>query len=334
VRTVLFIDGRYVDTFSPGQYAFWKGPADARVIEVDQRETTADVSGQEIMTADKVTLRVNANVTYRIVDARKTVSQADDARQALYRETQLALYTASARNVGSKCKSCGATTMRNAILLCISCLVAADGPDALAQQTEAAKLVVWNLDRLDLIGGHKTEVLGRPILFESPNGKAIRFNGSEDALFISTNPLSGLVQFTAEVIFQPLEDGPKEQRFLHFQEDGSENRLLFETRITADNRWFLDTFLKSGDGNFTLFAERSLHPIGPWYHAAVTMDGKTMRHFVNGIEELSTPVKFTPQAAGRTSIGVRINRVHWFKGAVRQIRISPKALAPAEFLKP
>jgi len=88
---VLFIDGRYVDTLSPGQYAFWKGPADARVVEVDQRETTADVSGQEIMTADKVTLRVNANVTYRIVDARKAVSSSDDVRQALYRETQLAL---------------------------------------------------------------------------------------------------------------------------------------------------------------------------------------------------------------------------------------------------
>jgi regulator of protease activity HflC (stomatin/prohibitin superfamily) len=88
---VLFIDGRYVDTLPPGQYAFWKGPADARVVEIDQRETTIDVSGQEIMTADKVTLRVNANVTYRVVDARKAVSSTDDARQALYRETQLAL---------------------------------------------------------------------------------------------------------------------------------------------------------------------------------------------------------------------------------------------------
>jgi regulator of protease activity HflC (stomatin/prohibitin superfamily) len=88
---VLFIDGRYVDTLSPGQYAFWKGPADARVVEVDLRETTADISGQEIMTADNVTLRVNANVTYRIVDARKAVSSTDDVRQALYRETQLAL---------------------------------------------------------------------------------------------------------------------------------------------------------------------------------------------------------------------------------------------------
>jgi regulator of protease activity HflC (stomatin/prohibitin superfamily) len=88
---VLFIDGRYVDALAAGQYAFWKGSADARIVEVDLRETTTDVSGQEIMTADKVTLRVNANVTYRIVDARKAVSSTDDVRQALYRETQRAL---------------------------------------------------------------------------------------------------------------------------------------------------------------------------------------------------------------------------------------------------
>ncbi|QDU25379.1 SPFH domain / Band 7 family protein [Anatilimnocola aggregata] len=88
---VLFIDGRYIETLAPGQYAFWKGAAEARVVEVDMRETAADISGQEIMTADKVTLRVNALVTYRIVDARRAVSAADDARQALYREAQLAL---------------------------------------------------------------------------------------------------------------------------------------------------------------------------------------------------------------------------------------------------
>jgi regulator of protease activity HflC (stomatin/prohibitin superfamily) len=88
---VLFIDGRYVDTLSPGEYAFWKGPADVKMVEVDLRETMVDVGGQDIMTADKVTLRLNAVVTYKIVDARKAVSQTDDVRQALYRDTQLVL---------------------------------------------------------------------------------------------------------------------------------------------------------------------------------------------------------------------------------------------------
>ena len=88
---VLFIDGKYVDTLAPGLYAFWRDTAEAKVVQVDLRETMVDVSGQEIMTADKVTLRMNALVSYRVVDARKAVSLTDDVRQALYRETQLAL---------------------------------------------------------------------------------------------------------------------------------------------------------------------------------------------------------------------------------------------------
>ena len=88
---VLYIEGRYVDTLAAGLYAFWKGAAEARVVEVDLRESMVDVSGQDVMTADKVTLRMNAVVTYKISDARKAVSQTDDVRQALYRETQLVL---------------------------------------------------------------------------------------------------------------------------------------------------------------------------------------------------------------------------------------------------
>jgi len=88
---VLLIDGRYVDTLAPGLYAFWKGESDAVVVEVDLRETVIDVGGQDVMTADKVTLRLNAVVTWKVVDPRKAVSLADDVRQALYRETQLVL---------------------------------------------------------------------------------------------------------------------------------------------------------------------------------------------------------------------------------------------------
>ena len=88
---VLFKDGEYVETLSPGRYAFWKDMAKVSVVRVDMRETMIDVGGQEIMTADKVTLRLNAMVTHRVVDARQSVSTVDDAKQALYREAQLAL---------------------------------------------------------------------------------------------------------------------------------------------------------------------------------------------------------------------------------------------------
>jgi len=88
---VLFQDGEFIETLAPGQYAFWMGMADARIVEIDLRETMADISGQEIMTADKVTLRMNAVVSYRVVDSRLAVSVADDVHQTLYHEVQLAL---------------------------------------------------------------------------------------------------------------------------------------------------------------------------------------------------------------------------------------------------
>ena len=88
---VLFIDGEFEKTLPPGQYAFWKSAGDARIVEVDMRETTSDISGQDIMTADKVTLRLNAVANYRVLDAHRAVSASDDYRQALYREAQLVL---------------------------------------------------------------------------------------------------------------------------------------------------------------------------------------------------------------------------------------------------
>jgi len=88
---VLFQDGRYVDTLAPGLYAFWRNTQEAKVVELDMREAMIDVGGQDIMTNDKVTLRLNAVVAYRIVDARQAVVAAEDAKQALYREAQLAL---------------------------------------------------------------------------------------------------------------------------------------------------------------------------------------------------------------------------------------------------
>jgi regulator of protease activity HflC (stomatin/prohibitin superfamily) len=88
---VWFRDGAYVETLPAGRYAFWRNVAEVKVVPLDTREQIVDVTGQEIMTADKVTLRLNALVTYRVADAHRAVSVADDARQALYRETQLVL---------------------------------------------------------------------------------------------------------------------------------------------------------------------------------------------------------------------------------------------------
>ena len=61
-------------------------------------------------------------------------------------------------------------------------------------------------------------------------------------------------------------------------------------------------------------------------------DGTEMRHYVDGKLEMSGPLSIAPLEQGQTSIGVRLNRVFWFKGAVRTARFTARALAPAEFM--
>lgn len=93
-EAVLFRDGKQVGRLSEGRHVFFKGTGRIEVKAVDRREQVADVAGQEIMTADKVTLRVNLLVTYQVVDVLAALTVAADHAQALYREAQLALRAA------------------------------------------------------------------------------------------------------------------------------------------------------------------------------------------------------------------------------------------------
>jgi len=88
---IWFRDGVYQATLGPGTYAFWKGVGKLALHDFDLKEQVLDISGQEIMTADKVTLRLNALVAYRITDPLRSVTEVDGPAQALYRAAQLAL---------------------------------------------------------------------------------------------------------------------------------------------------------------------------------------------------------------------------------------------------
>jgi len=190
---------------------------------------------------------------------------------------------------------------------------------------------LWIFDRLDRIGEHSTKVLGNPRVIDTPIGKAIEFDGVDDALFVDAHPLAGARTFTWEALFRP-DGGNTEQRWFHLQEEGSENRMLFEIRVAGD-RWFLDSYNQSTTGSATLMNKSSLHPLGAWYHVAAVYDGKTFRNYVNGVQDGSAEVELSPQGPGRTSVGVRINLVYYFKGAVHSARFSRRALAPEHFLK-
>jgi Concanavalin A-like lectin/glucanases superfamily len=194
----------------------------------------------------------------------------------------------------------------------------------------AADDELWTFDRLDRIGGHATTVLGNPRIVDAAVGKAVEFDGVDDALMIDVHPLAGAATFTWEAIFRP-DGGATEQRWLHLQETGSDNRMLFEIRVVED-RWYFDSFVYSGAASKALINKELLHPLGGWYHVAAVYDGREFRNYVNGVQEGAAEIHFDPQGAGRTSVGVRMNLVNYFKGAIRVARFTRRALSPAEFL--
>jgi hypothetical protein len=200
----------------------------------------------------------------------------------------------------------------------------------LSQRSQSS--LTWKIDNLGKISGNAVSIVGHPQVIDAPGGKAIAFDGVGDSLLLNTNPLAGVEAFTVEAVFRPEAGGAKEQRWFHIQEDNSENRVLLETHLVGDE-WFLDTYIRSGENNLTLYAENFKHPLGAWYHVALVFDGKEMRHYVEGLEEMSGPLTISPLTAGKTSIGVRMNRVYWFKGAVQKIRFTQRALQPSEFMK-
>ncbi len=199
--------------------------------------------------------------------------------------------------------------------------------------TQETGAIYWKIDNLASVGGQKPEVLGAPQEENVGSGKALVFNGSSDGLILPVNPLAGWTQFTIEVLFNPAADGAEAQRFFHI-EDTAERRALLEIRLTKDAQWSLDTFLLDGPGNLTLNDPAQLHPAGQWHWVALRYDGQKMTSFVNGVQQLEGSVAFGPMTAGQTSIGVRLNKVYWFKGAIREVRLTPGALPAAQLQKP
>jgi Concanavalin A-like lectin/glucanases superfamily len=208
----------------------------------------------------------------------------------------------------------------------VAVLLAAAGRSLAAGDPAPAPPVLWKLDSLRSIGGHAPEVLGAPRVTA---GTAVQFNGVDDGLILPVDPLAGWREFTIEALIRPETGGAAEQRFLHI-EDAHGHRATMEIRLTADGRWALDTFLLGGGSRRTLLDRTRLHPADRWTWVALRYDGRQMTSFVNGVMELEGPVDVSPFTAGRTALGVRLNRVYWFRGAIREVRFEARALEASD----
>lgn len=91
---ILSVDGRVERLLPPGPHAFWKFNRSVAVELVDLRLQVLEVTGQEILTRDKVALRLNLSATWRYTDVLKAHRELAKPADHLYRELQFGLRAA------------------------------------------------------------------------------------------------------------------------------------------------------------------------------------------------------------------------------------------------
>lgn len=87
----LYIDNKIVELLDEGTYFYWNNGTKIEAQLVDTRIMQLDIAGQEILTFDKVAVRINFVCKYKITDYVKIHTEIDDYEKQLHITLQLAL---------------------------------------------------------------------------------------------------------------------------------------------------------------------------------------------------------------------------------------------------
>jgi regulator of protease activity HflC (stomatin/prohibitin superfamily) len=93
---LLYVEGRLVERLAPGRHAFWTVGRKIEVKRLDLRPQAVEITAQEMLTKDRIALRVTLTAFRRIVDPERTVATVPDVDAWLYRLVQFAIREAVA----------------------------------------------------------------------------------------------------------------------------------------------------------------------------------------------------------------------------------------------
>ncbi|ARU59246.1 membrane protease subunit, stomatin/prohibitin [Oleiphilus messinensis] len=88
---LLYENGKWIQTLKPGRYGYWLFNRDLQVQLYDLKLQMVEISGQEILTKDRVSLRVNLNAVYQLVDVEVAAQKLKNVGDYIYKRLQLAL---------------------------------------------------------------------------------------------------------------------------------------------------------------------------------------------------------------------------------------------------
>jgi regulator of protease activity HflC (stomatin/prohibitin superfamily) len=93
---LLYVEGRLVEKLAPGRHAFWTAGRKIEVKRLDLRPQAVEITAQEMLTKDRIALRVTLTAFRRIVDPERVASAVPDVDAWLYRLVQFAIREAVA----------------------------------------------------------------------------------------------------------------------------------------------------------------------------------------------------------------------------------------------
>ncbi|MEM8670502.1 MAG: slipin family protein [Planctomycetota bacterium] len=89
-RGLLYDKGKFARELEPGFYRYWFWQKQSITV-VDMRETSQTIEAQEILTADKIGIRVTLIAQFQVTDAQKATHRVENYLSQLYQDLQLTL---------------------------------------------------------------------------------------------------------------------------------------------------------------------------------------------------------------------------------------------------
>lgn len=92
---LVYVDGDLRERLKPGVHAYWSAVREVDLVTLDLRRQTTEVTAQEILTQDRVSIRVTLTAFWQITDPVKA-GEAKDLDEQIYRHIQFAIRDAVA----------------------------------------------------------------------------------------------------------------------------------------------------------------------------------------------------------------------------------------------
>ncbi|NMH88954.1 slipin family protein [Flavivirga algicola] len=90
-KAIMIVDDAFVKILEHGTYHFWQNEQTIKIAKADMRQLQLEIAGQELLTKDKATVRINFYAQYKVTDIETALMRNKDYERQLYITLQLAL---------------------------------------------------------------------------------------------------------------------------------------------------------------------------------------------------------------------------------------------------